>query len=178
MESDCSLPCSQKPAICPLFGPIMVVHTLETLRSGLSIIIFDFYLLSYCSGQIRYLIFNQLNWCSLYSLLCLTQNFNELCVLCRECTYNAALRHVHVTTVVVEKNKYYTFVCVRVCACVCPGALACAYPCLPCLPSMQRACAVFYCHLWLIWLQHIFRQYLINGTIFEKKKVLSVKPLF
>ena len=33
-------------------------------------------------------------------------------------------------------------------------------------------CAVLYCHLWPAWLYHIFSQYFINGTIFEKKKML------
>jgi hypothetical protein len=34
---------------------------------------------------------------------------------------------------------------------------------------MQSACAVLYCHLWAVWLYHIFPHYLIKGTIFEKK---------
>jgi hypothetical protein len=34
---------------------------------------------------------------------------------------------------------------------------------------MQSVCAVLYCHLWLVWLYHIFPHYLINGTTFEKK---------
>ena len=34
---------------------------------------------------------------------------------------------------------------------------------------MQSACAVLYCHLWLVCLYPIFRHYLINGTIFGKK---------
>jgi hypothetical protein len=32
-------------------------------------------------------------------------------------------------------------------------------------------CAVLYCHLWPVWLYHIFAHYLINGTIFEKKVI-------
>jgi hypothetical protein len=35
---------------------------------------------------------------------------------------------------------------------------------------MQSGCAVLYCHLWTVRLYHIFPHYLINGTIFEKKK--------
>jgi hypothetical protein len=34
---------------------------------------------------------------------------------------------------------------------------------------MQSACAVLYCHVWPVWLYHIFTHYLINGTIFGKK---------
>jgi hypothetical protein len=37
---------------------------------------------------------------------------------------------------------------------------------------MQTAWAVLYCHLWSIWLYHMFPHYLINGTIFRKKKEL------
>jgi hypothetical protein len=33
---------------------------------------------------------------------------------------------------------------------------------------MQSACAVLYCHLWHIWLYHIFPHYLTNGTISVK----------
>jgi hypothetical protein len=36
---------------------------------------------------------------------------------------------------------------------------------------MQNACAVLYCHLWPVWLYHIFSRYLINGTIFGQKFV-------
>jgi hypothetical protein len=42
---------------------------------------------------------------------------------------------------------------------------------------MQSACAVLYCHLWPVWLYHIFPHYLINGTIFEKK-LLNTKCVF
>jgi hypothetical protein len=38
---------------------------------------------------------------------------------------------------------------------------------------MQCACAVLYCHLWPVRL-HIFPQYLIKGTIFGKKKLLTI----
>jgi hypothetical protein len=36
---------------------------------------------------------------------------------------------------------------------------------------MQRACTVSYCHLWFVWLHHIFPHYLMNCTIFGKKFV-------
>jgi hypothetical protein len=42
---------------------------------------------------------------------------------------------------------------------------------------MQSACAVLYCHLWPIWLYHIFPHYLINDTIFGKK-LLNIKCVF
>ena len=35
-----------------------------------------------------------------------------------------------------------------------------------------------YCHLWPLWLHHISRHYLINGMIFEKKKVTEHKCVF
>jgi len=31
---------------------------------------------------------------------------------------------------------------------------------------MQSACAVLNCHLWIVWLYHIFTHYLIHDTIF------------
>jgi hypothetical protein len=42
---------------------------------------------------------------------------------------------------------------------------------------MQSACAVLYCHLWPVWLYHIFLHYLINGTIFGKP-LLNIKCVF
>jgi hypothetical protein len=36
---------------------------------------------------------------------------------------------------------------------------------------MQRAYAVLHCHLWPVWLYHIFAHYPINGTIFGKKVI-------
>ena len=66
-----------------------------------------------------------------------------------------------------------------VCACVtvCVGALAPGLVHMgvrvwPCLSFLQSACAVF-CHLWSLWLHHIFRHYLINGTIFGKKFIVQ-----
>jgi hypothetical protein len=38
---------------------------------------------------------------------------------------------------------------------------------LPLLSSTQSACAVFYRHLWPVWLCHIFSLYLINRAISE-----------
>jgi len=40
---------------------------------------------------------------------------------------------------------------------------------------MQSLYAVFYYHLWLVWLYYIFPHYLINGTIFEKEMLQSGK---
>jgi len=34
---------------------------------------------------------------------------------------------------------------------------------------MQGACAELYCHLWHVWLYHIFPHYLIHGRIFGKQ---------
>jgi hypothetical protein len=47
------------------------------------------------------------------------------------------------------------------------------------LSSTQSACVVLYGHLWPVWLCHIFPRYLINGTIFEKKKkLLNINACF
>jgi hypothetical protein len=42
---------------------------------------------------------------------------------------------------------------------------------------MQSACTVLYCHLWPVWLYHIFPHYLINYTILGKK-LLNIKCVF
>ena len=46
------------------------------------------------------------------------------------------------------------------------------------LSSMQSACAILYCYLYAVWLDHIFPHCLINGTIFVKKKILTIKVCF
>jgi hypothetical protein len=43
---------------------------------------------------------------------------------------------------------------------------------------MQCACTVLYSHLWSVRLYRIFSQHLINGTIFEKKKVVKQNVCF
>jgi len=53
-----------------------------------------------------------------------------------------------------RSNKYYMFW-----VCVCSLSYT----------AMKCAWAVLYSHLWPVWLYHIFPQYLLNGTIFEKK---------
>jgi len=70
------------------------------------------------------------------------------------------LRGVCATITAVE-NKY--FIC-QVCVC----------------NLSYRACNMNapYCLLWLVRLYNIFRPYLINGTIFGKKKLLNVKCVF
>jgi hypothetical protein len=42
---------------------------------------------------------------------------------------------------------------------------------------MQSACAVLHCHVWPLWLHHIFSHYFISGTIFGKK-LLNNKCVF
>jgi hypothetical protein len=42
---------------------------------------------------------------------------------------------------------------------------------------MQSACIVLYCHLWCVWLYHIFPHYLINGMVFGKT-LLNIKCVF
>jgi hypothetical protein len=65
----------------------------------------------------------------------------------RQCPYNAFTKPLLPR----KSNKYYSFLCVCVCVC----ARARAQP---------------------LWLHHIFRHYLINGTIFRKKS-LSIRCL-
>ena len=60
-----------------------------------------------------------------------------------------------------KSNEYYT-----PCVCIC----SLRYP----------ACNVHgpYCHLWSVLLCSIFPHYIINGTVFEKKKLLNIKCVF
>jgi hypothetical protein len=48
----------------------------------------------------------------------------------------------------------------------------------PQLFSTHSACAVIYSHLWPVRLHSIFPHYLINGTIFTKKKLLNIKRVY
>ena len=105
-----------------------------------------------------------------------------------QCTCNVTLRHVHETIVAMEM-QYYILLCVyvwgggdaparvlsacanmraAVCDCGCTGAGVCLRSC----SLTTAACNAYapYCHLRPVWLYHIFRHCLINGTIFEKKK--------
>jgi len=41
--------------------------------------------------------------------------------------------------------------------------------------AKRMCCGLLYCHLWPAWLYRIFAHNLINGTIFEKKKILVIK---
>ena len=74
---------------------------------------------------------------------------------------NVKTKRVRVTIFVVEKQKVLHFlrVCLR-----------------PYLSCTQCSCAVLYSHLWPAPLYNISPHYLINGTIFlKKKKVLNIK---
>ena len=80
----------------------------------------------------------------------------------RQCTYNVTLRHVHTTIVVVEKQwVLYTVNCVSV-------ALV--------IQHAMRMPHIVICGLsgYTIFFSH----YLINGTIFGKKKVTEHKICF
>ena len=70
------------------------------------------------------------------------------------------LRRVRAIICAVEKHYYIFWVCVW--------------------SLMYPACNAHapYCRLWSVWPYHIFLPYLINGTIFEKKKLLNIKCVF
>jgi hypothetical protein len=53
----------------------------------------------------------------------------------------------------------------------------CAFIFLPYLSDMQSACAVFYWHLWPVWMYHTFAHYVIKGKICGKT-LLSKKCVF
>lgn len=79
----------------------------------------------------------------------------------RQRTYSVTLRRVIVTIVTVENQQVLHILTVSVALVI----------------QKQSACAVLYCHLWRVWLYHIFPRYLINRTIFEKK-ILDMKCVF
>ena len=88
---------------------------------------------------------------------------------------NIPLRRVHVTNVAVEKlNVLYISVCVCVCVGGCTGVGVCLRACILNYPVCN---ALTHCHLWPLWLHHIIRHYLVNGTIFGKK-LLNIKYVF
>ena len=68
--------------------------------------------------------------------------------------------------------------CVRVCSsvlvCGFADTLACARSC-SLIQHAKRVRAILWRHLWPLWLHRIFRYYLINGTIFRRKKVIEYK---
>ena len=88
--------------------------------------------------------------------------------------YNVTLLRVRVTIVAVEKQyPLHISVCVRACArahgwgrayaCRCPEVFLYAYS------LNYPACnGPPYCHLQPVCLHHVFRHYIINGTILEK----------
>jgi hypothetical protein len=80
-----------------------------------------------------------------------------------KCTYNSTLRRVRESLLPWRRNKYYIFVCVRACACLCVRACSLAYPaCNAYAPYCDVICGPHSLH-------HIFRHYLINGAIFGKE---------
>jgi len=70
---------------------------------------------------------------------------------------------VHITIVGVEKQEVVNII-------VCGCALALFN--LAC--KLHLLCAILYCHMWPVWVYHIFPLYLQYGTIFGEK-LLNIK---
>jgi hypothetical protein len=88
----------------------------------------------------------------------------------RQCTCNVILRRVHGTTLAVEKQKLLyisVYEHVRAGVRVREGVVVCLRACSLTYPACKTHAP--YCHLRPLWIQHIFRHYLINGTIFGKR---------
>jgi hypothetical protein len=81
-------------------------------------------------------------------------------------------RHVCVTILTVEGQKYYIFcVCVCVCVCgvcVCVCAHVCVFVALVIEHAKRMHPIILYC-LWPDWFCRIFPHYLLNGTIFGER---------
>ena len=89
-----------------------------------------------------------------------------LCKQNRQWTYNITLKHIHKTTIAEEKQEVLNILS------------GCLYTCLsypPC--KLHLFYAKLYCHLWPVWLNHIFPHYLMNRTIF-RKDLLYIKCVF
>jgi hypothetical protein len=69
---------------------------------------------------------------------------------------------------------FHAHICVCVCVCVRTGTGMCLCVCNLTNPPCNTPS---YCHLQPLWLYHIFRHYLINGTIFGKQ-LLNIKYVF
>ena len=80
------------------------------------------------------------SWC--YLIVCKKLRY-------KQCTYNVTLRRVRITTVDMEKQRVLHILSVSVCECV---------------SVISNLWTVLYCHLWLVWLQHIFPHNLIKCT--------------
>ena len=93
-----------------------------------------------------------------------------LCWLREAIWCNVTLRGVRAALLWWSSDKCYMLwvsECVSVCVCVC--VCSCSYP--PCNAHVP------YCHLWPVRLYSIFPR-LINGTIFERNKLLNVNREF
>jgi hypothetical protein len=85
----------------------------------------------------------------------------------RQCTYNVTMGRLREIIVDVETQLRVTNFCV----CMKVGAFAQARACVLAFsltyPSWKAPTP--YCHLWPLWLHHIFWHYLINGKTIETK---------
>jgi hypothetical protein len=94
-------------------------------------------------------------------------------------TYNVTMRHVH-ETIVVEKQYALHILSVCVCVCVRAWCMGCgctdADVCLRASSLAYPACNTHApCCLRPLWLHHIFRHFLINGTNFGGEKKVNIK---
>ena len=95
-------------------------------------------------------------------------------------TYNVSLRCIHESLLPWKSSKYHVCLCVCVCACVwVPRRVSVCIRVRTC-SLFYPACNAYalYCDVFCgLWVHHIFRHYLINGTIF-RKKLLDIKCVF
>jgi hypothetical protein len=87
------------------------------------------------------------------------------------------LRSVHVTVFYVEKQTVLFILSVCVCLCVCVCVCVRARVSVASVAQHTQRMRRMYCHLWSVWLKHIFPHFFINCTIF-RKKLLNIKCVF
>jgi hypothetical protein len=88
----------------------------------------------------------------------------------RQSTCNIKMRRESELLLKWKSNKYYICVCTCVRVPERMGVCMRARACRLFLYIMLLICAMWWRHLWPLWLHHIFRLYLINGAISAKKK--------
>ena len=131
-------------------------------------------LLQESNGTLKYKVWTQYRALRVNVAVCTKTRLPEAeecdiqsCYCLINCTQNVTLRRFHETIVAVEKQKVLH---ISVCVCVGGGGWMWMVARARSRTCASAACdAPPYCLLRSLWLDHIFRHYLINGKVFEKR---------
>ena len=75
----------------------------------------------------------------------------------------------------IKLYREYIFVCY--CKQLLPRLSVKCYECVP-VGISYLVCAVFYCHMWPVWLYHTFPHYPTKDKVLGEKKVMIIKCVF